>query len=306
MKIFRRAWLVLIAGVVLAQMVMAANDVPTGFSMQGGIINTRHNMSQSTLTDTGNGGAGMMNASRNRYGEVCVYCHTPHGANTSAAVPLWNRSIPTISYTTYDQLNTSTLTQTVYQPGAASLPCLSCHDGTQAIDAIINMPGSGGYSATPDPTKWVPKGAGTGKSSVHRYMGPGALSCMSCHNSTDPGYEGIATDFEVFVVGTDLRNMHPIGVKFPTAYGGDTDWNAPSGTITKGSVVSRFFDDNNNGRMDKQEIRMYDSGNGATVECASCHDPHGVPSTDAGSVIRPTFLRKSNDNSSVCMTCHNK
>ena len=37
--------------------------------------------------------------------EVCVFCHTPHGANLSApgAAPLWNRSVPTTgSYTMYN------------------------------------------------------------------------------------------------------------------------------------------------------------------------------------------------------------
>jgi len=40
--------------------------------------------------------------------EVCVFCHTPHGSDTSAAVPLWNRTLANpSSYTTYDQLGTS-------------------------------------------------------------------------------------------------------------------------------------------------------------------------------------------------------
>jgi hypothetical protein len=271
MKTFRGLWLVLAALLGLVQIVLAANDVPTQFTNMGGIINTRHNMSQST--EQSNFG-GTMNPFRNRYGEVCVYCHTPHGANVAAAVPLWNRSLPTnTTYITYDKLNTSTLTQAVYQPGAASLPCLSCHDGSQAIDAIINMPGSGQYSATADPTTWQPSGPGQFKSGQHRTM----TACMACHAS-DGGPAGlglgVATDFGPFVIGTDLQNDHD---ENPT-----------------------------NGRMDKSEIRLYDSGHGASVECASCHDPHGVPSAGAGSTILPTFLRKSNADSAVCMTCHTK
>ena len=34
------------------------------------------------------------------------------------------------------------------QPGGSSKLCLSCHDGTQAMDNIINAPGSGGYDTT--------------------------------------------------------------------------------------------------------------------------------------------------------------
>lgn len=304
MRIFRNLALVLGAALVVAQGVIAANEVPTGFTNQGGIINTRHNMMQST--ESTNGGA-TMNAFRNRYGEVCVYCHTPHGANTNAAAPLWNRSLPTSSYTTYDQLNTSTLTQTVSQPGAASLPCLSCHDGSQAIDAIINMPGSGQYAATPDPTLWNPVAAGYPANykttSQHRTL----TQCMACHNE-DPGGlgGGVATDFSLFLIGTDLRNDHPVGVNFPLVSGAGTDWNTPGGSVIKGTSVTRFFDESPNSRMDKTEIRLYGNGSDSRVECASCHDPHGVPSGGVNSTMNPTFLRKANTGSAVCLTCHNK
>ena len=300
--------LVLVAMLLLAKSALAANEVPTQFLQQPGIVNTRHNMSQST--EQSNAG-GTMNAFRNRYGEVCVYCHTPHGANTDAAAPLWNRALPTSTvYTTYDKLNTSTLTQTVYQPGAASLPCLSCHDGSQATDAIINMPGAGQWSPTPDPSAWVPFAAGQSKSGQHRTL----LACMACHAS-DGGPAGlgvgVATDFTAFVIGTDLRNDHPVGVTFPLVSGVGTDWKTPGGTKVVGSLTNKFFDETPNGRMDKGEIRLYDSGNGPSVECASCHDPHGVPSgvaatSSTGIYNFPTFLRKANTASAVCLTCHAK
>ena len=304
MKIVPKFWLALMMLPMTASVAIAANDVPTQFTNQGGISNTRHNMSQST--EQSNSGA-TMNSYRNRYGEVCVYCHTPHGANTNAAAPLWNRSLPTgTTYQTYNLLNTSTLTQAVSQPGAASLPCLSCHDGSQAIDAIINMPGSGQYNATPDPTLWNPIAAGypsNYKSTQHRTL----TQCMACHNEDPNGIGGgIATDFTVFNIGTDLRNDHPVGVNFPTTSGGTTDWKAPSGSVTSGGVVTTFFDENTNGRMDKGDIRLYGSGSDSRVECASCHDPHGVPSAGVGSTFLPTFLRKTNTGSTVCLTCHNK
>ena len=47
-------------------------------------------------------------------------------------------------------------------------------------------------------------------------------------------------------------------------------------------------------------------GEGFEVECASCHDPHGVPSTGEGSTLLPSFLRVRNENSAVCLTCHTK
>jgi hypothetical protein len=126
-----------------------------GRGSPGGVINTRHNMTQRNGTVSVAPGvlaSGVMDFFRNDYVEVCVYCHTPHAANANIAAPLWNRNIPNTTYTTYNELNTTTLTQTVHQPGAASLTCLSCRDGLQAIDAIMNMPGSGGYSISPDNT----------------------------------------------------------------------------------------------------------------------------------------------------------
>lgn len=281
----------------------------TGFSNQTSILNTRHNMTQSTLTNLF-GGAGNMVPYRNDYGQVCVYCHTPHGANAAAAAPLWNRAIPATTYTTYNQLGTG-VEQTYAQPGGASLACLSCHDGQQAVDAIINMPGSGRYNPTPNSsagfsgdlwTRWNVVGK---RALNHAALRPGTdgQSCLSCHA---PNGSAAAVDFTVFAIGTDLRNDHPIGVTYPTVNGSGTDWKTPTGTKTVGGQTTKFFDDTPNGRLDKSEIRLYAAANGPSVECASCHDPHGVPSGAPGSAFLPTFLRKPIDGSGVCLTCHAK
>lgn len=284
-------------------------DLATKFSNQGGIVNTRHNMTQRQAS--GGPSGQIMDPYRNDYGEVCVYCHTPHAANANVTLPLWNRTLKTTTYTTYEQAGTSTLTQTVNQPGPTSLACLSCHDGQTAVDSIINLPGSGGYSAAQISSQsntflnnnWTnPRGT---DATVHAGMAPApneALGCLACHSSTAGIVGAGATDFKVFAIGTDLRNDHPVGVSFPSASGPGTDFNAP--TATQGS--STYFDLDGDGRMDKDEIRFYDSGAGAKVECASCHDPHGVSPTGASGTFNPTFLRISNSGSAVCLTCHSK
>ena len=109
-------------------------DPDSAASAMGSIANTRHNLTQSFLADR----AGIMNIARNDYGEVCVYCHTPHGASTLSTAPLWNRTMNTGLYQVYDKIRT--LNQPIGQPGVNSLTCLSCHDGTIAIDSVINMP----------------------------------------------------------------------------------------------------------------------------------------------------------------------
>jgi hypothetical protein len=42
------------------------------------------------------------------------------------------------------------------------------------------------------------------------------------------------------------------------------------------------------------------------MECASYHDPHGVPSNGVGTVNNKAFMRVSNTGSALCLTCHVK
>ena len=276
------------------------------FSNRGSVANTRHNLTQRP-SEVGPGGpinAALMDTQRNDYGEVCVYCHTPHGANTTIAAPLWNRTTKTTTYQTYDLLNTASLTQPVTQPGASSLTCLSCHDGTTAVDAIVNMPGSGRYniarisSDAPALLNEWPNAAVT-----HVGLRAPDQGCLVCHNPNGAGAAfPTAYDFTAFALGTDLRNDHPVGIRFPTVAGPGTDFNEPP---RRGARLA-FFDSNANNRADGDEIRLYNSGEGYEVECASCHDPHGVPSAGPGSSFNPTFLRIPNTGSAVCRTCHSK
>ncbi len=68
----------------------------------------------------------------NGSGEICLPCHTPHNA-LSTLVPLWNHDTSASTFTLYSSV---TLDATVGQPSAASLACLSCHDGTVALDSF--------------------------------------------------------------------------------------------------------------------------------------------------------------------------
>lgn len=65
--------------------------------------------------------------------EICNVCHTPHNANTDVTgAPLWNHGLTEVSaYTLY---TSHTLTATLGEPDGGSKLCLSCHDGTVAID----------------------------------------------------------------------------------------------------------------------------------------------------------------------------
>jgi predicted CXXCH cytochrome family protein len=64
---------------------------------------------------------------------LCIFCHTPHNADTSVTdAPLWNHAVTTKIYQLY---NSPTMDATVSQPSGASRLCLSCHDGTVAVDS---------------------------------------------------------------------------------------------------------------------------------------------------------------------------
>lgn len=232
--------------------------------------------------------------------EVCVFCHTPHGAATGAGnPPLWNKNIPTGPYTVYSTANSSTMDAALATDGAGggaigsvSIACLSCHDGTQAMNSVINAPGSGLTNAAYTAGAWT---AGTGPTPVNTANGRMGT--------------GIAN------LGTDLSNDHPIGIQYcgggingSTGAGScrDSDFVAPTSTVISGTRVF-WVDADANGVRNKTDMVLYNrdfgagaspAGVGPAVECASCHDPH----TDAN----PTFLRRTNTASGVCLACHVK
>ena len=278
-------------------------DPTSKSSNRDSIMNTRHNLTQSYLP---NGFAGFMDYARNNYGEVCVYCHTPHGASGQVGVPLWNRTINNGAYQIYDRALMSG--QTTAQPGDSSLTCLSCHDGTIAIDSVINMPGGGGYlkaQETSQSTLFLDSWANaSGIETIDHgviwnaasgyFVGP--YNCNRCH--TEGNVWGIP-DFATFDIGEDLINDHPIGVTLPPS---TLDFKVTTGILAN---QLEFFDENGNSKADKDEIRFYFDGSDYRVECASCHDPHGV-APSAGAEMYPSFLRKSNASSALCQSCHVK
>jgi predicted CXXCH cytochrome family protein len=170
-----------------------------------GIATTKHDLSTTGPNATLKGGT-----------DICVYCHTPHAA-TSTAVPLWNRALVTTGFTTYSS-NTLNASITSGQVGGVSAACLSCHDGTVGVDAYAthgtvaagteakkisgaslltqnlsnDHPISFTYDATlastdgglvaPSNASWVVIAAG-GVSGIPLFAGK--MECASCHSVHD-------------------------------------------------------------------------------------------------------------------------
>jgi predicted CXXCH cytochrome family protein len=90
-----------------------------------GVVNSKHDFSS-----LGTGGIwGSTDTD-----QVCIFCHTPHNA-TMNVTALWNRTLPAQVFNTYAS---STMDTLVGQPQGVTLMCLSCHDGSVAIDAFNN------------------------------------------------------------------------------------------------------------------------------------------------------------------------
>ena len=244
-----------------------------------GIVNTKHN-----LTNPVN------EVYTPDIEQICAFCHTPHGGDADAPVPLWNKGLPLGStYTTYASLGTSTLDSKDADTGSVSLACLSCHDGAQALDVMINAPGSG----------W---GAGDGTPTSQDYSFVGSNQFGT----------GVLTG--VSFIDTDLQNDHPVSIQYG---GGGIDYENPEAETVDEDFAPPKWDDIGSSRVwwvetpvgtedkrDKTDLPLYTRENaysGQTlpepfVECASCHNPHSE---------NTTFLRTPDvPGVQLCQHCH--
>lgn len=210
------------------------------------------------------------------YAEICVYCHTPHGGQKAIlddTGPLWNRAYTPGTFQVYASFTLDTTPSN--PPTSVSKACLSCHDGTLGLNQLRNHPGPG---------------SGTSPTTDTKIGDPGGTNDMA-------------------LIGTDLRDDHPVSIVYANAnsYGtGDvigTDSHKAgfraASTIGTRPVIQ-------NGTI---TLPLYgtDTASGK-VECGSCHDPHEersktLAANPAQSVF---FLRIANDNSQLCLTCHLK
>jgi predicted CXXCH cytochrome family protein len=155
-----------------------------------------------------------------KYGStnVCGECHTIHHAQNSANGPLFIHSpSANVSFNTYDQGNSPTYSGGVVKLGPGSLACLSCHDGSTAINSTTDSTGAIGTNGTAQvfiTASYIVTQGANGAAGV-----PGAVG------------------------NNDLTHMHPIGFSYNTALAADSSvqptsnpFNAP-GSPTVGSVL---------------------------------------------------------------------
>ncbi|MGB2818651.1 MAG: hypothetical protein WBC37_15665, partial [Burkholderiaceae bacterium] len=253
------------------------------------IRQTRHNLSTT--------GPGSTKATTET--QVCVFCHTPHGATqadqggASVRAPLWNRTIPAGStYTPYTSasLDANVIQGQLDQPGGSSKLCLSCHDGTLALGNVNVLNGQAAQTIA--------------------MSGTGAGGTMPPGGGTSTGFTRN--------LGVDLRNDHPISVTFTSQLASrdgelralDVNQRFPAGT---GAVIGV----REPGVRPRFPLEGTGLGNAGQVQCGTCHDPHLFetdPAKGAQKFLRGQRFQEAAPSASgfneatdiLCIACHDK
>ena len=266
--------------------IIALLTVLVGVQSFAGIAGSKHDLST-------NGGG---NLASTTVDEICVFCHTPHGSDSSfEGAPLWNKAAaPTSGYKMYGAAAVDTAGTTIASsstgsatgPSNPSKACLSCHDGVSAINSIANAPGSGLYNADIPNGGYAALGTSNNATAV-------TMANIDTYDAGGAGSAGGITN-----IGTDLTNDHPISVTY---------------TAGKASLRATTYDLSTTPAAD---FRWQNSVGAIStilrgtakdkVECSTCHDPHLGP-TGTGSTRQELFLRSgNNDKSKLCLGCHDK
>ncbi|MDX8386396.1 MAG: FecR domain-containing protein [Gallionella sp.] len=251
-------------------------------------------------------------------GEICIFCHTPQGNEAEVRAPLWDRTKSTaIEYKAYSSIGSATAAAT----GSVSVACLSCHDGTQAPNVVINSPiNNKGVYRTDKQLVQLSRDYLKGHHPVSILFGGGGVS----HDKPDAPVDSLAAfrniNYEAMAlrqvirprfaskkymtVGTAYKENPVREIKEVSQYK-KQDFNLASHSGSgSGTVWWMETNGTGNGRQ-KSDFYLYtrtDTVDGQImnrpyVECSSCHDPHST---------NTTFLRINNVGSAVCLTCHAK
>ena len=166
-------------------------------------------------------------------GEICKPCHTPHFA--MAGLPrLWNHELTTASYTLHSGSGTA-----VDDFDVRSRLCLSCHDGTVALDSFGGMTG----------TSFIPAGANLGTDFTDDH--PVGSDAQYPPDPKPTWWDGAFVDSSLLPFSVSLE-----------------DWE-DSGGVTR-EVVScvTCHEPHNDGGYD----HLLSTSNSASALCLTCHD----------------------------------
>ena len=200
----------------------------------------------------------------------CVFCRTPHNANADIPNgPLWIRNDTALNGTPYGWVAPGNFAIAITDPltGASRL-CMSCHDGSVAVDSH----GSNGSTA----------GGLKLATANHAYV----RDLTVTHPIGFTYDSAVAARPGELVAKTEGFLTEPSATLL--AYGFDTK--ARIG-LTKSTVKIQD---------------VLGTGDGV-VTCASCHDVHNTvnAASDTGKSYN-YFLRAREEGSAICLSCHIK
>jgi predicted CXXCH cytochrome family protein len=102
------------------------------------IVGTKHDFSSASWNNTSP-------VPTDLQGQICTPCHTPHNSVDtvlgSIRPPLWNHKLTSAVFTLYSGYQFDGAL-TITQPDGSSKLCLSCHDGTVALNSFRSFTGS--------------------------------------------------------------------------------------------------------------------------------------------------------------------
>jgi hypothetical protein len=287
---------------VLGILLLAGLPAPSVAQRTSDVRNTLHN-----LSTTGPGTTKSTNEN-----QVCVFCHTPHGADTSET-PLWNKTLAAKTYVVYTSksLDAETILNTsLQQPLGSSKLCLSCHDGAMALGSVRVLRGVN------NPANIPMTGAGAGD-----IMPPGSGITTGYTRNIGGGSLGQTTNF-------DLTNDHPISVTYNKALAdSDGELRVPDAGQNSAQLIGGthpLFGPRAAGQSANRPVLPLDpTGASAAgqVQCTTCHDPHlkgsAADITNEGNI---KFLRRprlqtgasgptaayTDGTDIICLACHDK
>lgn len=273
-----------------------------------GVIDSKHNLSAFSFDMKSK--AEYQTAYTFKTWQVCVFCHTPHGANSKIRPNMYIVNGTTLSYmnnspaqggppmylwnqaltnaTGYTLYTSSTMSAFSNEIRIYSLMCLSCHDGVGAMNVMSNPPQLQDGDDIAPQDGYPDEGNETIPDNEDQ-MGDTAPSGVRDANIGERYSSYGGSDDGI----TKLANDHPISIDYTPTHPDVTSSNPGLYSPSSGSIGGlRLF-------------RNAFTGQYSSLECSTCHDVHNQGDPDDPSSTFP-FLAKSNQNSGLCLTCHRK
>jgi predicted CXXCH cytochrome family protein len=305
-----KALTAVVAGVALfasGRSILAQAVAPIGNSVAVSVHNLNNVYGANTIHDN--------------YGssQVCLPCHTPHQMPaqniTDNLGKLWNHTLkPASSYVLYN--GTTSSTSYLSTIDEVSRKCLGCHDGTIAVDSYGPNPSAtvtGTMASNPLTTGFV---IGASNNLQHDHPIDVLYNGASNYTGVSTAPTGTNSAYTYSTTWASSNRNNDPGSFTISGYT-SLKWGPQPYTVTALSAIGFYKPTGSNQSVTVKDANSAKAANDTSaptqnadgtythtisvssqyVYCRSCHDPHNN---------LYHFMRVPNDNSQVCLTCHNK